>query len=102
MMGSACSRQLAAAVAVVAAAHLGAATRASSFPPDFDRYLTNYVKLDAQGRAQLLAGEPVTRLLDSDQSKEVAVFGAGWVDAPIARVLAAARDIERVETSGAV
>ena len=35
-------------------------------------------------QAQLAAGKPVTRLLDSDPSKEVAVFGAVWVNAPLA------------------
>ena len=51
-------------------------------------------------RAQLLAGAPVTKLLDSDAAKEVVVFGAVWIDAPVERYLAAVRDIERFESGG--
>src|SRR5262252_4340423 len=71
------------------------------FPADVDAYLTKYVKLGAVGREQLLAGAAVTKLLDSDASKEVAVFGAVWVNAPIERYLAAVRDIARFESGGA-
>jgi len=71
------------------------------FPADVDAYLTKYVKLGAVGREQLLAGAAVTKLLDADASKEVAVFGAVWVNAPIDRYLAAVRDIERFESGGA-
>ena len=73
---------------------------AADFPRDLDSYFTKYVKLDAAMRAQLLAGAPVTRLLDSDASKEVVVFGAVWIDAPVERYLAAVRDIERFESGG--
>ena len=62
-------------------------------PALLDTYLTKYVKLDAEPRAKLLAGQPVSKLLDSDPAKEVAVFGAVWVDAPIEKYLAAVRDI---------
>jgi len=73
---------------------------AADFPRDLDSYFTKYVKLDAAMRAQLLAGAPVTKLLDSDASKEVVVFGAVWIDAPVERYLAAVRDIERFESGG--
>jgi hypothetical protein len=59
------------------------------------------VKLDAQARTQLLAGATVTKMLDADPSKEVAVFGAVWVNAPIERYVAAVRDIEHFESGGA-
>jgi hypothetical protein len=91
---------LVAALAVVAARQ-NDATAAASLPAELDRYLNTYVKLDAQGRTQLLAGTPVTRMLESDPSKEVAVFGAVWVDAPIERYLAAVRDVERFESGDA-
>lgn len=42
--------------------------------------MTSAVRLTADERTQLMAGEPVTRLLDADESKEVAVFGAVWID----------------------
>ena len=67
-------------------------------PVLLDTYLTRYVKLDAEPRAKLLAGQPVSKLLDTDPAKEVAVFGAVWVDAPIEKYLAAVRDIERFES----
>jgi hypothetical protein len=70
----------------------------AALPQALDAYLTNSVKLDAQARAQLLAGAPVTKLLDADASKEVAVFGAVWVNAPVERYLAAVDDIERFES----
>jgi hypothetical protein len=46
---------------------------------------------------QLLGGAAVTRLLDADPSREVAVLGAIWVKAPAARYVAAVTDIERFE-----
>src|SRR4051794_7714947 len=86
------------AAAVVFSTLLSAA--APTFPLELTQYLDKYVKLDAASRAQLAAGRPVTRLLDADPSKEVVVFGAVWIDAPIAKYLAAVRDIERFESGG--
>jgi hypothetical protein len=74
---------------------------AADFPADLDTYFTKYVKLDANARAQLLAGAPVTKMLDSDASKEVAIFGAVWVKGTIDAYLAAVRDIEHFESGGA-
>jgi hypothetical protein len=45
-----------------------------------------------------LKGEPVTKLLDVDESKEVAVFGAIWIHAPIRRYVEAVKDIETFES----
>jgi hypothetical protein len=94
--------------AVVSAAILGLAgivtaqpVPAARFPADLDAYFTKYVKLDANARAQLLAGAPVTKMLESDASKEVAIFGAVWVKGSIDAYLAAVRDIERFESGGA-
>jgi hypothetical protein len=77
------------------------AKRSTTLPADLDAYLATYVRLDAQARAQLLAGAPVTKILDSDASKEVAVFGAVWVNAPVDRYLDTVRDIEHFESGGA-
>ena len=74
---------------------------APGFPPDLETYFARYVKIDANARAQLLAGTPVTKLLESDPAKEVAVFGAVWVNAPVERYLAAVREIEHFESGGA-
>lgn len=91
------ARAAGAALAVLAVLQTYAAP-APALPAALETYLTKYVKMDARGRADLAAGKPVTRMLDSDDSKEVAVFGAVWVDAPIERYLAAVRDIEHFES----
>jgi hypothetical protein len=78
-----------------------AATRtARAFPPRLEHYLSASVKLPAAQRAQLLGGAPVTRLLDADGSKEVAIFGAIWIDAPIKWYVDALQDIENFERGG--
>ncbi len=71
------------------------------FPSSLDAFFRTYAKLDVEARAQLVAGAPVTKLLEADASKEVAVFGAVWVNAPVERYLAAVRDIEQFESGGA-
>jgi hypothetical protein len=74
-----------------------ALTAPSRLPPRLEQYLTTHVKLPANQHAQLLQGQPVARPLEVDPSKEVAVFGAVWIAAPIARYLDAVRDIEQFE-----
>lgn len=69
-----------------------------ALPRQLDSYVSTVVKLTPPARAQLLAGQPVTRLLDTDPSREVAVFGAVWVNAPAAQYIAAVRNIEQFET----
>lgn len=60
-------------------------------------YVEPIVRLSASELARLERGEPVTRLLESDASKEVAVFGAVWINAPISEYVKAVRDIETLE-----
>ncbi len=67
------------------------------FPSRLDDYLTDSVRLSRGERERLLNGEPVTKFLDGDASKEVAVVGAVWVDAPIRRYVEAINDIETFE-----
>ena len=69
----------------------------SGLPPRLADYLTRHAKLTAEQQKQLLQGQPVTKLLDADPSREVAVFGAVWINAPAARYVAAVRDIEQFE-----
>jgi hypothetical protein len=80
-----------------------AASRAgpAALPPRLAEYLDKHVQLDAAARTRLLAGEPVTHMLESDPSKEVSIFGAVWIDAPMARYVAALKDIERFESGDA-
>jgi len=92
---------LAAAVAAVGAALAPVAAQPSgktALPAIFETYLSRQVKLDADMRTRLLSGQPVSKLLESDPSKEVAIFGAVWINAPVDRYLTAVRDIERFET----
>ena len=66
-------------------------------PARLDSYIKAYVKLTPEEQKRLLAGQPVTQLLESDPAKEVAIFGAVWVAAPIARYVDAVRNIEEFE-----
>lgn len=70
------------------------------FPSLLDRYFKNAIRLTAEEQRQLAAGQPVTKLLDADESKEVAVFGAVWINAPIRRYADAVKDIETFERGG--
>ena len=69
----------------------------AAFPPRLDEYLTKILKLTPDERTRLLAGAPVSRNIDADPSKEVAIFGAIWIAAPVAKYLAALQDIENFE-----
>jgi hypothetical protein len=87
-------------VAVLVMSTTGTPLRGQDQPPLPERlasYIKSYVKLTPEEQQQLLAGQPVTRLLDTDLSKEVAIFGAIWVKAPIARYVASVKDIENFE-----
>jgi hypothetical protein len=79
-----------------AAATLPAAP-AGALPRPLERYLTGFVRLTPVQRQALLAGKPITRLLDSDPAREVAVFGAIWVAADPGAYLDAVRNIEQFE-----
>src|SRR5262245_3986595 len=73
---------------------------ASPLPPALESYVVKHVKLTSAQKAQLEAGQPVTRILDADPAREVAVFGAVWVDAPASRYVTAVKDIEQFEKGG--
>ena len=70
----------------------------SALPPQLQDYVSRHAKLTAAHQSQLLQGQPVTLVVDTTEpAREVAVFGAVWVKAPIARYLAAVKDIEQFE-----
>ena len=73
----------------------------TALPPRLDHYVANVAKLTADERSQLLKGEPVAKLLDSDENKEVAVFAAIWMNVPVRRYLDAVSNIEQFESGGA-
>ena len=68
-----------------------------ALPGQLESYVTKVVKPTAAQRQAIFAGQPVTKLLDADPTKEVSVFGIVWVKAPTARYVAAIRDIEQFE-----
>jgi hypothetical protein len=73
---------------------------AAGLPPRLDSYLSTAVRPSAAERKLLTKGGPITKLLDADGSKEVAVFGAVWIDAPAHRYVEAIQDIENFEKGG--
>ena len=83
---------------------LGPALRAASAHPDpaplpaaLASFLTGEAHGGASDRDLLLAGEPVVKLLDADPDREVAVFGAVWVDAPSRLYVDQVKRIEEFE-----
>ena len=91
-----CAAGLAAIVIVVTGGAQSGQSPAT-LPARLDSYIKDYVKLTPEEQKRLLAGEPVTQLLESDPAKEVAIFGAVWVAAPIARYVEAVKNIEEFE-----
>ena len=72
----------------------------SALPLRLEDYLRSVVRLTAKEHRLLLAGQPVAKLLTADEKKEVAVFGAVWIDAPIRRYVEAVNAIETFEAGG--
>mgnify|MGYP006932266749 CR=1 FL=1 len=89
------------AVSLLALAVLGAtrapAAEVDALPPLFARFLDEAVHPSQGDRRRLAAGGPVTKLLTSDASEQVSVFGAIWIAAPPQRYVEAIRDIESWE-----
>jgi hypothetical protein len=92
---------MAALAAALLAAVSSTVAQPSPLPPVFDAYLKSTVHPNESERKTLLAGDPVTKLLDSDASKEVAVFGSVWIRASSAAYVERVKDIERFESGGA-
>jgi hypothetical protein len=94
--------------AILAASLLGATVAGETFqqtaapmPGRLESYLTSTVRVTAAERQRLRAGQPVTKLLDGDDSNEVGVFGAIWINAPLRRYVEMVKDIESFERGGA-
>jgi hypothetical protein len=91
-------------VAMLLASEAGPASQAlppGAFPDRFDRYLSAVVRPTAHERSRLLAGDPYTKLLDTTDVSEIAVFGAVWIHASPEKYVAAVSDIETYEHGGA-
>ncbi|MGZ8868617.1 MAG: hypothetical protein ACXW2P_09760 [Thermoanaerobaculia bacterium] len=69
-------------------------------PSRLEGYLANVVRPTPAERRRLFEGTPIAKLMSADESKEVAVFGAIWINAPIRRYAAAVQDIENFERGG--
>jgi hypothetical protein len=102
-----CSAKLA-AVSALAAVTLLPLPRASAtgqpqpaLPPALDSFLADEAHATRADREGLLAGAPLVKLLDVDPAKEVAVFGAIWVNAPSASYVEQVKNIEQFERGGA-
>jgi hypothetical protein len=87
----------AALAAVCGCALVSATPQSSAFPRELDAYLTTSVRLTPAERQALLAGSPVTKMLDTDPAREVAVFGAVWIKASPDDYVRAVTDIEQLE-----
>jgi hypothetical protein len=94
-------RRLASLLAAFATCALTAVVSGQSgpagLPAQLESYVTKVVKPTAAQRMAMFAGQPVTKLLDADPTREVSVFGIIWVKAPAARYIAAIRNIEEFE-----
>ena len=88
---------LALAVAATLNAHSSANQSAARLPAQLEEYLSKHVRLTPAQRTDLLAGKPVTRMLEADPSHEVSIFGAIWVNAPTARYVQLVQDVEQFE-----
>ena len=91
---------LLALIVVEGLATAGSVQNTPRFPPRIDGYFRDSVKLTLAQQRHLAGGHPVTKLLDADETKEAAVFGAIWIAAPIRRYLDALKDIESFERGG--
>jgi hypothetical protein len=71
-----------------------------AFPATFERFLAESVQPTSAERNSLLSGAPVTKLMDADPRKEVAIFGAVWISATPADYIRRVQDIEHLERGG--
>jgi hypothetical protein len=77
------------------------AAQTRELPPAFESYLETTVWPTARERQALMSGGPITKLLDSDAGKEIAIFGAIWIDGSRAQYVRRVKDIENFERGGA-
>jgi hypothetical protein len=68
-------------------------SKSSSLPSPLDGHVRTTVRPTRSERKLLMDGGPMTKLLDADGGKEVAVFGAVWIDAHVRAYLQAVKDV---------
>jgi hypothetical protein len=77
----------------------GGAQRA--LPAALASFISEEARATPSERDALQAGKPLVKLLDADPSKEIAVVGVVWIDAPRKLYVDQVRDIEQFERGGA-
>ena len=98
-----CSARFIAATIVAAVSLLPLIVAASavgvqqSLPPALASFLTEEAHATVSDRETLLAGNPLVRLLDANPSKEIAVLGVIWVNAPRSVYVQQVQNIEQFE-----
>jgi hypothetical protein len=97
---SICFVLIASAALAALAAPTGTAQSSAKLPAGLEKYLEAVVRPSTAERTHLMDGSPITRLLDADVTKELAVFGAIWINAPIRQYVEAVNDIEKFERGG--
>jgi hypothetical protein len=78
---------------LVGASPMAAQVGGAALPPAVEQYLSALVRPTTGERRRLLAGQPMTRLLDGAVSLQVTVLGAIWINAPVRRYVEAVQDI---------
>src|SRR5262245_20152543 len=97
-------RSVAVAIAALHLTAIGTASQSKAgapLPAQLDTYITKNVQLTPAERTRLLDGAPVVKLLPSDPAREVAVFGAVWINGAPGEYVRLVRDIEQFERGGA-
>jgi hypothetical protein len=93
------------ALAAVSVFRLPVASTADGAQPSLPSVLASFLTEEAHAtpseRETLVAGNPLVKLLDADPSKEIAVLGAVWVNAPSRLYVEQVRNIEQFERGGA-
>lgn len=91
---------LSAVAALVAVFFLASRTvdaQNAALPAQLQDYLTRFIKATPVEISTVGAGQPFTKLLDTDPSKEVAVLGIIWIQAQPQAYVRALTDIESFE-----
>ena len=89
------------AIAVVGlVAAVSSQSPATTFPPQLNAYISKYVKLTPAERSKMTSGAPLVKLLESDPTREVSVFGAVWIKGSPRDYVNLVKNIEQFERGG--
>jgi hypothetical protein len=91
---------LAVAAMAIAGRIVTVSSQPASFPSPLNAYIAKYAQLSAAERGRLLSGAAVAKLLPSDPTREVSVFGAVWIAGSPAEYVRLVKDIEQFERGG--